>query len=167
MAALDTLAVFDALASRPNSGVRPSLDVRNSHVVLAFSDAADQQTDFAGFFQGSYTGRDLVVAVLWAPESAAAGAVRWRAALERHPIADATHGTLNLDTDDFGVAVEVTSTAGAAGDLVRAEITLTASGASSPQPGESFRLRLTRVASDAADTMAGAAQLFGVEVKED
>ncbi|MCA9239021.1 MAG: hypothetical protein KDA37_02425 [Planctomycetales bacterium] len=157
MAALDTLAVFDALACRPNSGAGPSLDVRNSHVVLAFSDAADQATDFAGYFQASYTGRDLEVAIVWAPESAAAGAVRWRAALERHSIADEAHGTLNLDSDDFGAPVEVTSPAGASGDLVRAEMTLPASGAFSPQAGEPFRLRLARVASDTADTMTGAA----------
>ena len=167
MATLDTLAVFDALASRADAAPRPALDVTGGHAVLAFDEAADQTTQFQGVLPACYAGGDLRLVVTWAPASGASGEVVWQAAFERHAIADATHGTFDLDEESFGSSVAVASSAATApGQLIQTEIAVTALEALNPEAGESYRLRLTRLGSDSQDTLAGDAQLLSLEVRE-
>lgn len=167
MATLDTLAAFDALAARPPQANYARLNLRNGHVVLAFDDSTAESTDFLGIFPANYSGGDLLVVLTWTSATATSGVTRWSAALERHPIGDPTHGTLDLDADDFGTAVEVDSSAPTvSGELVEASLTITALLGDDPQAHEGFRLRVSRSAANAADTMTGAAELLTVEVRE-
>lgn len=162
-----TLAVFDAAAGRPPSSGYAQLDLRNNTVVLDFDDTTDESTDLLGVLPRGYTGGNTEVVVTWAATSATSGDVVWQAEFERHAIGDATYGTHDLDADAFGTAVTSTGTAPAnAGELVRTAISLAASSASDPQAGESFRLRLTRLASHSLDTMTGDAELVAIEVRE-
>lgn len=162
-----TLAVFDALAGRPPSSAFAQLDLRNATAVLDFDDAVVESMDFVGVLPRGYAGRDLEIVVTWAATSATSGAVVWQAEFERHPIADPTHGTHDLDTNDFGTPATSTGTAAAnSGELVRTSISLDASDADDPVAGESYRLRVSRVATSGSDTMTGDAELVTVELRE-
>ena len=162
-----TLCVFDAIAGRPPATGYAQLDLRNNTVVLDFDDATNESIDFVAVLPRAYAGSDLEVVVTWAATSATSGNVVWQAEFERHPIGDATHGTHDLDADDFGTAA--TSTAAApsnSGELVRTAIGLTASAIDAAEAGETFRLRVSRLAANASDTMNGDGELVAVELRE-
>ena len=135
--------------------------------MLDFDDTTDESIDFVGVVPRSYNAGDLEVIVCWAATSATTGNVVWQAEFERHPIDDATFGTHDLDTDGFGTAQTTTAaTASSAGQLVRSAISLAASDIDNAEPGESFRLRVSRVATDSSDTLVGDAELLTIEVRE-
>jgi hypothetical protein len=89
--------------------------------------------------------------------SATSGNVRWRVALER--------GNTDLDSDSFDTAAEANGNAnGTSGIPTTTSISLTT--LDSVAVGESYRLRISRVGSDATnDTMTGDAELIAVEVR--
>lgn len=168
MASQDTLALFDCLAARPAGAAAAGLGLRNGHVVLGFDDSSAASTDFFGVLPSSYTGGGLRVVLSWAAESAGAGDVRWAISYERHAAAGLGSEAVDLDTDAFSTAVEAVAAAPASsGKLAVTEIALAAAAAGDPQPGESFRLRITRMAGDPVDSMSGAAQLLHLLIKED
>jgi hypothetical protein len=162
-----TLAVFDAFAGRPPGSAFAQLDLRNATVVLDFDDAAVESMDFVGVLPRGYAGCDFEIVVTWAATSATSGAVVWQAEFERHHVADPTHGMHDLDTSDFGTPSTSTATAPAnSGELARTSISLAASDADDPVAGESYRLRVSRVATSGSDTMTGDAELVVVELRE-
>ncbi|MEM6329103.1 MAG: hypothetical protein AAF790_02525 [Planctomycetota bacterium] len=162
MASGDTLAVFDALASRPPSTGYPQIDLRNNHPVLDFDDTADEQTDFLALLPSGYAGGGLQVRLRWAATAATAGGVLWRASVERHAVG------FDLDADGFGAASSVTVTAPASsGQVAEGLVAVASAAAGSPTAGESIRIRIARAATDAADTMTGDAELHSVEIREE
>ena len=162
-----TLCFFDALAGRPPASDFPQLDLRSDTVVLDFDDAADEAVDLLGVLPQGYAGSDLEIVVSWAATSATSGNVVWQAEFERHPIGDATHGTHDLDAGDFGTAGTVTAAAPTgSGELARSAISLSTSAIDAAEPGETFRLRITRLATNGSDTLTGDAELVAVEVRE-
>lgn len=162
-----TLAVFDALASRPPAAGYPQLDLRGGTVVLDFDDTADESIDFAGVLPRSYAGSDLEVVITWAATSATTGNVVWQAEFERHPVGDPTHGTHDLDTADFGTPATATAAAPtSAGELARTSVAIAASDVDDPAAGESFRLRISRLGTDSSDTLAGDVELVTIELRE-
>ncbi|WP_442483994.1 hypothetical protein [Aeoliella sp. SH292] len=162
-----TLAVFDAIAGRPPGSAFAQLDLRNATVVLDFDDAAVESMDFVGVLPRGYAGRDFELVITWAATSATSGAVVWQVEFERHPIADPTHGTHDLDTNGFGTPATSTATAPAnSGELAQTTISLPANDADDPVAGESYRLRVSRVATSGLDTMTGDAELVAVELRE-
>jgi len=162
-----TLAVFDATVGLPPSTGYPQVDLRNDHVVLDFDDSSVEAIGFLSAMPRGYAGSDYEVVITWAASSATSGDVVWQAELERHPIDDATHGTLDLDADSFGTEASATSTAPtASGEIARTTIAITTAEAQSPTPGETYRLRVSRLAASVADTMVGDAELLVVELRE-
>lgn len=162
-----TLSVFDALAGRPPSANFAQLDVRNDHIVLDFDDTAAESIDFCSVLPQDYAGGNLRVVVTWAATSATTGDVVWQAEFERHHIDDSTLGTHDLDNDDFGAAATAsTATSTSAGELMQTIIDLPATDADNPAAGESFRLRVSRVATSGSDTMTDDAELVAVELRE-
>jgi hypothetical protein len=179
MASGDTLIVFTPHANEPPATNFATIDLRNGHMVLDFDNTTNESALFGAVLPRNYAGGGITVAILWMGGSAgllrdaisggdvitplATGNVKWNAAFERHQL-----GTDDLDTDSFAAAQTVTSAAPATdGSVQSASIPFT-NGAQidSLAVGESFRLKVTRDAADAGDTMSGDAELLRVELRE-
>jgi hypothetical protein len=140
-----------------------ALTRRNNHFVAAFDAAAAESLDFADVLDRAYSGGGLTLVIGWMSASATSGAVKWNAQIERHQAS-----TDDLDADSLATAQTATSTtAGTSGQLVYTTITFT-SGANmdSLAVGEDYRLRITRDATNGADTMSGDCQLKSLELRE-
>lgn len=163
MASGNTLCVFTPKANEPPATNYATLDTRNSHPVLEFDAATIESAIFSDLLPKNYAAGGLTVTVVWMADTATASDVVWGASFERHQ-----DETTDFGTDDFAAERTVTSTAPAAvGRPQYANVTFT-DGAQmdSLTVGESFRIKIRRVASDAADTMAGDAQLICVTIQE-
>lgn len=142
---------------------------RNAHPVLAFDDSTPEYAIFAGILPTvafPTAGDSLRVRIVWVAASATSGDVVWRVNWERRE--NGTFG--NVDTDAFGTDFTGTAT-GANGTNGQRSVTdiVCASGMSGqqvPAAGEQFRLRVSRAASDGADTMTGDAQILAVLIEE-
>lgn len=157
-----TLATFGALAALPPTTAFAQLNLRGGRPVLDFDPAAAEGALLSGIMPAHYSGGPIKLVLLWTAEGNS-GAVRWEGAFERHPIGDAAAGTIDLDLEAFGATTPATATAPTTpGQLVRTELTLVAA----PLPGEAFRVRVRRIAADAADTLATDAQLLAAELLE-
>lgn len=162
-----TLAVFDAASGQPPTTGYPQLDLRGDHLVVDFDDATDESTNYLAVLPQGYAGNSLEIVLTWAATSATAGNVLWQAEYERHAIGDATYGTFDLDASNFGTAASEAATApSVSGEVARTTIALSVTDAQSPASGETYRIRITRLATNAADTMAGDAELLAAELRE-
>ena len=160
MATGDTLAIWGPLAALPPANGYATLDVRNGHAVLDFDAAADESMVFGGVLPAHYGGGDLDIELHWTSTSATSGNVRWLAALEK------TSGT-DIDADGFGTASSATAAApAAAGTLTKSTLNVSAADAGNPTAGDALRLKVTRDADDAADSMTGDAELWAVHLRE-
>lgn len=158
----DTLAVFGPLESEPPASAFAMLDLRNEQPVLDFDQTLVESAVFSGVVPNHYTGGGLALIVAWAASSADSGAVVWIAAIERHAADD--H---DLDADDFAAPAQATdNTASATGRLRYTQIDLPAGQTDGLAAGEHFRVKLTRLADAAGDTLAGDAELVSLEVRE-
>ena len=163
MASGDVLARWQAIAGVPPLTAFAALTRRNNHFVQNFDAATVESIDFGDSLDRRYNGNGVTLIITWMAASAVTGNVKWNAQFERHDD-EAT----DLDADSFAAYNSTTSACPAAsGALQYTTITFT-DGAQmdSLAVGEDFRLRVTRHADDAADTMAGDAQLKSVELLE-
>jgi len=155
--------VFTALASEPPGAGYATLDTRNGHPVLDYDAAANEGVMFRGVLPNAYAGRGLNVKLIWAATTAVAGNVVWAIGVER-----INAGGQDLDANSFGPTISATATC----DTVSGETTETvipiSAGASMDGllAGEMFRLQVYRDAVNAADTMAGDAELLAVVITE-
>ena len=163
MASGDTLVVFTPLHNQPPATAYATLDLRNSHPVLDFDAATDEDAVFGGVLPRHYAGGGITVTLYWAATSATSGDCIWNAAVER-----IDENTLDIDADSFAAVQAVTATAGLTnGTVDYATIAFTAGAQmDSLAVGEAFRLKITRDANAAGDTMTGDAELLRVEVQE-
>lgn len=165
MAAGDSLSFWGAAAAQPTATNYATLDLRNGHAVLDFDDTAGESTDVVGVVPTAYSdsGNQSVV-LTWAATSATSGTVRWTVEVERQQPAS----SFDLDSEGFATAQVVeTAAPAAAGRTVQSTIDLGNLSASLlPHVGESFRLRITRDAAHANDTLTGDAELLTVELRE-
>lgn len=164
MASGDTLAAFTPQMNEPTTTNFATLDTRNVHPVLEFDATTQESGVFSSTMPRNYTAAASVnVIVCWAADTATSGAVVWGISVER---LDAS--TLDIDSDSFATAVNSASTTapGTSGQVVYTSITLTSAQADAVAAGEMFRLKIARVVADAGDTMAGDAQVRGIEIKE-
>ena len=152
-----TYAVFGPEHAQPPSTDFATLDTRNGLPVLCFDDTTQQSTTFGGIMlEAASLGSGLKVRAWVAGATATTGDVVLGAQLER--------GNTDIDSDSFDTAAEATiTTSGTSGIFTLCEITLT--NIDSVAEGETYRLRIYRKAADAADTMAGKAQIRRVEVR--
>ena len=163
MASGDLLASFAPHGAETPSAAYATLDARNGHPVLDFDATTDESAAWTDVLPAHYGGGGLTVTVLWAATSATTGDVRWDVQIER--IDD---GGLDTDADSFASAQSATATApGTSGSLRYTAIAFTAGAQmDSLAANELFRLKVTRDANHAADTMTGDAELFAVRVRE-
>lgn len=162
MASGNTLVVFGPNDNEPPTASYATLDTRNVHPVLDFDAAADESAVFTGVLPRHYAGGGITIKLIWAASSATTGDVVWNTAIERLDT-----GT-DMDADSFATANAATATtSGTSGANTYTDVAHT-SGAQmdSLAAGEAFRLKVTRNADDAADTMTGDAELVAVEIRE-
>jgi hypothetical protein len=153
-----TYAVFVAgLENSPPSTAFATLDTRSSIPCLDFDDATDESAVFMGIIpEGASLGSGLKIRLHWMATTATSGNVVWDVSLERM--------TTDLDSDSFDTIASGTAAAnGTSGILTVTEITLTT--IDSVTAGDGFRLKVTRDANNASDTMTGDAELVVCEVR--
>ena len=154
-----TLARFTPRENQPPATAFATLDTRNSIAVLDFDAATDESAIFSGVIPDyANLASGLNIRLAWMATTATSGNVRWRVALER--------GNTDLDADSFDTAAEGNGAANAtSGTPTTTSITLTT--IDSIAVGEPYRIRISRVGSDATnDTMTGDAELIAVEVQQ-
>jgi hypothetical protein len=130
---------------------------RNTTQVLAFNDT----TLYTALWQklmpeGANLASGLLINIAFVPATAATGAVVWGVAVERTSAS-------SIDTDSFDTAASGTVTVTSSTVPTSVSIPLTTIGGTAP--GDVYRLRVYRDAGNAADTMAGDAQLIAVEIR--
>jgi Cu/Ag efflux protein CusF len=152
-----TYAVFTATDNQPPATAYATLDTRNSIAVLDFDDATDESAVFVSIIpEAASLGSGLKIRLHWMASTATSGDVVWDVSLERM--------TTDLDTDSFDTIASGTAAAnGTSGILTVTEITLTT--IDSVTAGDGFRLKVTRDANNASDTMTGDAELVVCEVR--
>lgn len=163
MASTNFMAVFTPLSNEPPASAYATLDTRNSVPVLDFDDSTDESAVFGGVLPNNYAGGGLTVTIVWMATSATTGDVVWNADIERHQ-----DDAFDIDSDGFAGANAATgTTASASGEQQYTNITFTdGADMDSLAAGESFRIKVTRDADNASDTMSGDAELLRVVVKE-
>lgn len=152
-----TYSVFSATDNQPPASNFATLDTRNSIAVLDFDTTTEESAIFVGIIpEAASLGSGLIVKISWAATSATSGDCRWGAQIQRN--------TTDLDSDSFDTATEGTSaTNGTSGVITVTSLTLT--NIDSVAAGDSYRLKVYRDVGDAADTMAGDAEIVAVEVR--
>jgi hypothetical protein len=153
-----TYAVFTASdGNQPPSTAFATLDTRNSIAVLDFDDTTDESAVFVSIIpEAASLGSGLKIRLHWMATTATSGNVVWDVSLERM--------TTDLDSDSFDTIASGTAAAnGTSGILTVTEITLTT--IDSVTAGDGYRLKVTRDANNASDTMTGDAELIAVEIR--
>lgn len=163
MASGNSLCAFTALDNQAPTSAFATLDVRNAHPVLDFDADTDENAVFGLVLPRHYAGGGLTVSLYWMASSATTGDVKWDVAIERHQ-AD----TDDLDSDTFASAQTTTVTTVGTSGAVNVDTVAFTSGAQmdSLAAGESFRIKVTRDANAAGDTMSGDAEILRVEIRE-
>ncbi len=159
MASGDTLAVWGGAAAIPPASNYATFDVRNGHVVLDFDESTNESILFVGALPSHYSETGIAVVLTWTMTSDdnTSHQVGWNLAAERHPVG------FDLDLDDFTASAQAfPNVASSSGAVKRTEVPL--GGTSAFVAGESFRLRVTRLATE--DTAEGDAELLAVELRE-
>lgn len=164
MASGNILGRYDFSRNRYTGANPATVDVRNGHWVLEFDPGATAETaTFEDVLPSNYAGGGITVYIEFMVDTATSGNVVWGASFERHDT-----GT-DLDSDSFAAEKTVTVAApGTTGAPAYTSIAFT-NGAEidSLAALESFRLKIRRVSSDAADTVnSNDAQLMWVYLKE-
>ena len=153
-----TYAVFRAYNdSMPPSSNYATLDTRNNIGVADYDDATDESLFFMGIIpEAASLGSGLKIRLHWMATTATSGNVVWDVSLERM--------TTDLDSDSFDTIASGTAAAnGTSGILTVTEITLTT--IDSVTAGDGFRLKVTRDANNASDSMSGDAELVLAELR--
>jgi hypothetical protein len=152
-----TYATFTATDNQPTATAFATLDTRNSIAVLDFDDATDESAVFVSIIpEAASLGSGLKIRLHWMATTATSGNVVWDVSLERM--------TTDLDSDSFDTIASGTAAAnGTSGILTVTEITLTT--IDSVTAGDGYRLKVTRDANNASDTMTGDAELVVCEVR--
>lgn len=155
---------FDARSATLRTTAFPQLVQVNGTNIPIFGYAFDPTTEEAVYFDFravNYGSGDLTVDVDWYADSATTGAVMWSAQIAAiTPDAD----TQDAETDAYATATTATDShlGTTAHRIHRAVITVSNLDAIASQ--DDVRLRVARVAGNAADTMAGDANLTRVTV---
>ena len=152
-----TDAIFTPRENQPPATAFATLDTRNSIAVLDFDSATNESAIFLGIMPESASlGSGLKIRIIWTATTATTGNTVWLSALERM--------TTDIDVDSFDTAASVTTTTSATSGVPNySEITLTT--IDGVTAGDGFRIKITRDATNAADTMTGDAELIAVEVR--
>jgi hypothetical protein len=150
--------VFTPLDNQPPATAFATLDTRNSVAVLDFDAATDESAVFVGVIsEAADLTSGLIVRLSWAATSATSGDCVWDVAFEK-----TTGHDINADGYDT-IQSATTTTSGTSGVVNTTAITITT--IDSLAANDCFRLKVTRDADNASDTMTGDAELVAVEVR--
>lgn len=164
MASGDTLDVFMPDDCEPPSSNSANRALRNARPVLQFDASTDENAVFSRVLPLTYGGGGITITITWGAASATSGNVIWNTAIER-----TQEDTTDIDSDSFASAqssgaVAAPSTSG----QQSYDTTTHTNGAEmdSLAAGEAYRLKVTRDADNASDTMAGDAEILAIHIKE-
>lgn len=165
MATGNTLCVFGPQDNEPPAASFATLDLRNSHPVLDFDGAADEEAVFTSVLPTQYSGLGLDINTWWSFTSATSGSLRVQAALERIDVS-----SLDIDADSFASFGSAGGTApGTSGQVIKVTVALTdGANMDSLAAGEAFRLKIRRDAdgTSGTDDIASDAELVAVVIEE-
>ena len=152
-----TIGVYTPRDNQPPASAFATLDTRNSVACLDFDTATEESAIFVGVIpEAAVLTSGITVRITWAASTATSGDCRWGAAWMRC--------NTDIDSDSFDTATEATTTtSGTSG--IPSVTSITCTTIDSLAVGEMYRLKIYRDTGDAADTMAGDAELLTVEVR--
>lgn len=157
-----TLMRWSALDNQPPAATYATFDTRNSIAVLDFDSATAESAVFVGIIpEAADFTTGLTVRIIWMTSPATSGNVIWTAALER--------GNTDLDADSFATGLDSAAAAANGTSGIVTTTSINHNGTTeidSIVAGEFFRLKITRKAADASDTMTGDAELIAVEIQQ-
>lgn len=141
----------------------PTPDTRNTYNVLDFDATTEENAEFERAMAEDFGTSGFSVEIEWAASSATSGNVVWGVALDRLVI-DST----DMDSArTYATEKTVTDAAPAnSGEFTRAVISFSNSEIDSIVAGDTYMLKVARVAADGSDTMAGDAELKRVRLIE-
>ncbi len=152
-----TIGVYTPRDNQPPASNFATLDTRNSIATLDFDTATEESAIFVGVIPESATlTSGITVRITWTAATATSGDCRWGAAWMRC--------NTDIDSDSFDTATEATTTTNATSGIPNVT-SITCTSIDSLAVGEMYRLKIYRDTGDAADTMAGDAELLTVEVR--
>lgn len=152
-----TFAVFRPRDNNGPTSAFATSGSRNAIQILEFDAASNESAVFVSMVpSGIPLLSGITSRIVWMASSATANNVRWSVQFEKM--------NTDMDADSFDVATSGTSTAnGTAG--IPSILAINSTSIDGLRDGDPYRVKLTRVASDAADTMAGDAQLIMLELQ--
>jgi len=140
----------------------PDKTATTGHFGTVFEDSGDPFAAWDGRMPPTYNNGNITLILHWASLTVTSGNCRWDAAFER-----LDEDGQSLLSSGFAADQPVTSAASStANALVYSSIAFSNAQADGVQAGESFRIRITRDTTDAADTMVGDAFLLNIGVLE-
>ena len=149
----------DAIFPSSNPAVASS---RNAHPILSFDDTTPESMVFSSVLPEDYDGGGVTVNIDWVAETAISGDVVWGVEVER--LNASGH---DIDSDSFAAQqTDTDTTAGTSGVISRSSISLTQAQADGWEAGDSFRLRISRVAASGSDTMVDDAQILRISLEQ-
>jgi hypothetical protein len=152
-----TIARFTPRDNQPPVSAFATLDTRNSMTVLDFDPAIEESAVFCNVvMEGSVLTSGLLVRISWAATTATSGDCRWGVQWMRC--------NTDIDADSYDTATLVTTTTNATSGVTNLTA-ITCTAIDGLTVGDTFRLRIYRDATNAADTMAGDAEILSVEVR--
>lgn len=163
MASGNKLADFFPLGNQPSTANFATIDTRNAQYVLDFDASTNEHGCWHLGTLRNYAGSGMTVTLLCAMTSATTGAVVLSVSVERQ-----LAGTDSIATDSFATAVNSSAINVPAtnGVVFEVAIALSNSQIDSVVNGDRWRLKVTRLASDAGDTAAGDLEFISGEVRE-
>lgn len=164
MASGNSMGYFLPSNGEPPSSLFALPNIRNGILVAEFDPTTEWSLIFRGVLPRSYSGGGLTVTVHWMASSATSNVTVWGGSFERD-----NANNHDLDSDAFATEQTANGTAnGTSGKITSTAITFAdgATAMDSLAGGDPYRFKLARKAADGSDTMAGAAQLVAIEIKE-
>lgn len=164
MASGDTLLIFTPLMNEPPASAFATMDTRNSHPVLDFDGATDEEAVFTGIMPAHYSAATgVTVKVHVAFTSATSGTANIEAMWELVT-------GLDIDADSFAAMQDVGVTPNATSGIETVGSIVFTAGAQmdSVVAGSLFRLKIRRDAdgTNGTDDQATDMELLGIEVVE-
>ena len=157
---------WTAQGNQPPAAAYATPDTRNSHPVLDFDGATDEEAVFGGVLPTAYAGGGLTVELWVGFTSATTGSAHFQAAIERMDVS-----TLDIDADSFAALNEsdAITAPGTSGQFIKATVTFTdGADMDSLAAGEAFRLKIRRDAdgTGGTDDITTDAELFRIVMRE-
>ena len=160
MASGETLLTFDLLSNRPPTTAFATVDLRGAFVVLDFDASTNERAQFHATVPSHYSGGDLTAVLTWTSSTATSGSAKLRVELTR------LNAGINLDVlPSPGGSVDLVVSAPSTNGNLVVDLAdpITVGGLT---PGDTLQVLVSRLATDAADTMAGDLELVALELHE-